>query len=196
MFKEFDENTKEKTFGFDMDSLFYKVVFSIVFNDYESFEVRKDIQIPKNKKDNGVVISFNDGRIVYFKIQTEKLSDEEFESILKVCYFLQDKFGGTIESYVLCQPEIEFREYDGIKREGITLNLSTLKYYDGDAILEKLENKRKNKEKFTIQDYISHLLLPFMGYKDINEFLPKLKHYMMETMFNNTEKPGIEVVRL
>ena len=196
MIKEFDGNSKEKTFGFDMDSLFYKVIFSIVFNDFDSFEVRRDIEIPKNKKENGVVISFDDGRIVYFKIQTEKLSDDEFESILKVCYFLQDKFGGTIESYVLCQPEIEFREYDGIKRDGIILNLSTLKYYDGDATLEKLENKRKNKEKFTIQDYISHLLLPFMGYKDIDVFLPKLQHYMMETMFNNAEKPGIEVVRL
>ena len=178
------------------EKLFYNVILSVVFNDFEPFQIREDIEIPDKHGEKGVILSFDDGRVVYFKIQNEKLTDEEFESIVKVCYFLQDKFGGSIESYILCQPDVEFRSYDGINREGITLKLSSLKYYDGDATIEMLENKRKNKEKFTFQDYICHLLLPFMGYKNLDEFLPKLQHYMMETMFDNAEKQGIEVIRL
>lgn len=182
-------------FGRSDDKMVYKSILAFVFNDFASFEVRKDIEIPK-KDGNGVVISFNDGRIVYFKIQDNELCDNEFESILEVCYFLQDKFGGPIESYILCRPEIELRGYDGIKREGIRLELRTLKHLDGDAAVEMLENKRKNKEKFTFQDHICHILLPYMGYEDRKVFLPKFQHYMMETMLDNAEKQGIEVVRL
>lgn len=175
--------------------IFYKIILSVVFKEFEPFEVRRDIEIPQ-KDDDGVVISFDDGRIVYFRIQNNQFSDEEFESILEVCYFLQDKFGGEIKSYILCRPEVKFRAYEGIERDGITLVINSLKQYDGDETVEILENKRKNKEKFTFKDHIAHILLPYMGYKDRKEFLFKFQHYMVETMRDNAEKHGIEVIRL
>lgn len=178
------------------DSLFYKIVLSCVFNDFASFEVRRDIEIPKSERGKGVVIAFDDGRIAYFKTQKDQLSDEEFESILEVCYYLQDKFGGTIEAYIMCFAEVELRPYDGIRRDGITLILNRLNGYDGDATLAMLEAKLKNREKFTIQDFIDHILLPFMDCKDPSEFLPRYQRYIMETMYANAEKQGIEVIRL
>jgi hypothetical protein len=74
--------------------------------------------------------------------------------------------------------------------------LTSLRNYDGDEIVEMLTHKLKNKEEFTVQDRIFHILLPYMRYKDREVFLPKYQHYMMETMLNNAEKHGIEVVRL
>ena len=190
------EGVKNILFGGSDDTIYYKVLLSFVFNDFESFEVRKDVKIPKNESSDGVVIAFDDGRITYFKTQKDPLTDEEFEEILKVCYFLQDKFGGTIDAYVLCYPEVELRAYTGIERDGITIVLNTLRHYDGDAALEMLEGKIDNKQKFTFQDYVCHILLPFMGYSNRDEFLPRFQHYMMEVMCDNAERQGIEVVRL
>lgn len=177
------EGTSNILSGGSDDTIFFKVVLSFVFNDFESFEVRKDIKIPKKQDSDGVVIAFDDGRITYFKTQKDPLTDEEFESILKVCYFLQDKFGGTIDAYVLCCPEVEFRPYTNIKRDGITIVLNTLRRYDGDATLEMLENKVKNNEKFTFQDYVCHILLPYMGYSNREEFLHRFQNYMKEVQY-------------
>lgn len=190
------ENVKNILTGGSDDTIAYRVLLSFVFNDFESFEVRKDIKIPRKDGSDGVVIAFNDGRIAYFKTQKDPLSDDEFESILNVCYFLQDKFGGAIEAYILCYPDVEFRVYEGIERDGITLVLNTLRHYDGDATLEMLESKLKNKEEFTFQDYVCHILLPYMGSSSPDEFLPKFQRYMMEVMFDNAERQGIEVARL
>lgn len=188
------KNVKNILCGGSDDKIYYKVILSCVFNDFNSFEVRRDIKIPK--EGDGVVIAFDDGRIIYFKTQQNQLSDEEFESILEVCYFLQDRFGGTIEAYVLCYPEVEFRVYDGIERDGIAIVLNRLNGFDGDATLAMLEAKLKNREKFTFQDYVDQILLPFMGCKNRSEFLPKYQHFMMEIMCANAEKQGFEVVRL
>lgn len=182
--------------GLEDDALFQRVVLQAVFREKEPFEVRKDIEIPNNENSNGAVISFDDGRIGYFKVQSDLLSDDEYESILEACYFLQDKFGGSIVAYILCRPEVEIRPYEGIQRDGITLMLTGLLNYDGDAILEMLENKRRNGLKFTPQDHVFHIILPFMSCRDRETFLPKYQHYMMETMLGNAEKYGIEVVRL
>ncbi len=188
------EGIKNILYGGSDDTIFYKVVLSFVFNDFESFEVRKDIKIPNNESSDGVVIAFNDGRIIYFKTQSNPLTDEEFESILKVCYFLQDRFGGEIDAYILCYPKVEFRMYTGIKRDGISIVLNTLRHYDGDAVVEMLENKLKNNEQFTFQDYVCHILLPYFGYKNLDEFLLRFQHYLI--MFDNAKKHGIEVARL
>ena len=187
------KNVRNMLCGGSDDKIYYKVVLSCVFGDFTSFEVRRDIRIPNGG--DGVVIAFVDGRITYFKTQKDQLSDEEFESILEVCYFLQDKFGGAIEAYVLCYPEVEFRAYSGIEREGIAIMLNRLKGYDGDATLEMLEAKLKNREKFTIQDYVDQILLPFMGCEDRDEFLPRYQRFIMEAVCVN-EKQGFEVVRL
>ena len=187
---------KNILFGRTDDEIFHNVVLFHVFKESETFEVRRDIEIPKEDDSDGVVLLFDDGRIGYFKTQSTPLTDEEYESILKVCYFLQDKYGGSIEGYILCRPEIEIRPYKGIERDDITLILTSLRNYDGDEIVEMLTHKLKNKEEFTVQDRIFHILLPYMRYKDREVFLPKYQHYMMETMLNNAEKHGIEVVRL
>ena len=177
------------------DTIFYKVALTFVFEEFESFAVRKDLKIPKNDGENGAVIIFDDGRISYFKRQSNQLNKEEFESILEVCHFLHHTYGGSVDAYVLCRPNVEIRSYDGIESDDVTILLATLKDYDGDAVVDMLENKRKNKEKFTFQDYVCHILLPYMGYEDGDEFLPKYTHYMMESMMDNDEKEGIEVVR-
>jgi hypothetical protein len=189
------EEIKNILFGGSDNAIFYKIVLAFVFKDFGSFEVRRDIEIPK-KDDDGVALSFDDGRIAYFKIQSGQLSDEEYESMLDVCYFLQDRFGGSIDAYVLCPPEIEIMPYGGIIRDDVTLRLTALNKYDGVEIVDELETKRRNKERFTFQDCVHHILLPYMGYRDKDVFLPKYQHYMMETMLDNAEQHGIEVFRL
>ena len=129
------EEIKNILFGGSDNAIFYKVVLAFVFKEFGSFEVRRDIEIPK-KDDGGVALSFDDGRIGYFKIQSEQLIDEEYKSMLDVCYFLQDRFGGSIDAYVLCLPEIEIRPYGGIVGDDITLRLTGLNNYDGDEIVK------------------------------------------------------------
>ena len=190
------KNRKEILSGSDDDLIFYRIAMVFIFNVFTLFEIRDDIKLPQQKDDGGVVLSFDDGRIAYFKIQEKKLNDEDFESLLNVLYFLKDKFGCSIDSYLLCFPDVEFDQFNGFDNGEISFNFSSLKDYDGDAIVEMLENKRKNKIKFTLLDHVCHFLLPFMGYKDKNEFLSKFHNYMVETMYDNADKQGIEVVRL
>ena len=162
-FQDRKSSSKNILCGGDDDKIFYKAAMAFVFDEFESFEVRKNIRIPKKEDDDGVVLIFDDGRIAYFKTQSNQLTDGEFESVLRVCYFLQDTYGGSIEAYVFCRPEVEIRSYGRIERDGIALILSTLRDFDGDAVVCMLENKRRNQEKFIFQDYVCRILLPFMG---------------------------------
>lgn len=193
--RNFEEMTNILLGGND-NTIFYKVALAFAFKEFGSFEVRRDIEIPKKDKDCGAAISFDDGRMGYFKIQSDQLGDEEYESILGVCYFLQSLFGCPIDAYVLCRPEIEIRPYGGIVCDDIALRLTSLNNCNGDEIVDELESKRKNKIRFTFQDCVHHILLPYMGYGDRDVFLPKYQHYMIETMLDNAEKRGIEVFRL
>lgn len=165
--------------GGEDDTIFYKAALTFVFCEFESFVVIKDLKIPQKDEKNGVVIVFDDGRISYFKRQSNQLTDTEYESILEVCCFLKDTYGGSIEAYVLCSPEVEIMPYDGIERDGIALILASLADCDGDAAVEMLENKRRNGQRFTFQDHVCHLLLPFMGHRDRDEFMPKYQHCMI-----------------
>ena len=192
--KNRSENIKEILFGRSDDTLFYKIVVPFVFNEFGLFEVRKDIKIPIKEFD-GTIMSFNDGKLGYFKIQKNPLNNSEFKSIIKVCEYLNKKYGCPIDSYVLCHPEIKLRKYNNNTNNEITLKVKSLRNYDGDAVVEILENKRKNKEKFTFHDHVCHILLPYMGYENKKEFMPKYQHYILETMIDNVEKQGIEVVR-
>ena len=189
------DDIKTILFGRSDDTIFYKIIIPFVFKEFKSFEVRHDIEIPLDDFE-GTILSFNNGKFGYFKIQSQDLNDEEFKTILKVCEFIKEKYESEVESYILCEPEIDLKEFSGCENKDIPLNVRSLKNYDGDAVVEMLENKRKNKEKFTFHDHVCHILLPYMGYEDKNEFLPKYQHYMMETMLDNAEKHGIEVVRL
>ena len=48
---------------------------------------------------------------------------------------------------------------------------------DGEEIIERLENKLKNHEKFTVPDSIDHMLLPYIGYANKEEFYDKFNRY-------------------
>ena len=169
------------------DTIFYKTALALVFDEFESFAVRRELKIPKNEGEDGVVIVFDDGRIAYFKRQSNQLSEEEWKSLLEVCRFLKDTYGESIEAYVLCSPEVEIRPSNGVEHEGITVMLATLAGCDGDAVVDMLENKRKNRQRFSFQDHVCQILLPFMGYGDRDEFISKYQHFMMLTMMDNAE---------
>ena len=174
--RELKDNFKE-IFWQDKDVKSYcMIILAFVFNVIDSFEVRNDIEIP-NKCDDDIILLFNNGRIGYFKIQSDDVTDELFDSILNVCYHLQDKYGGRVDAYILCDPGIELKSCDSICRDNILIHLTSLKYSDGDLILEKLKSKLINDEEFTFEDKINNILLPYMNYNDKNEFEYKLQKY-------------------
>lgn len=180
-----DDSLKQFLFESADEKIFHMIVLRFVFNELKPFEVRDDIEIPDNGK--GVALLFYDGRIGYFKIQKNELDDGEIESVFDVCRFLEDKFGGQIEAYLLCYPEVGFVKCQGCKEENITVRFASLKNYSGDIIVALLKNKRENNEEFTLEDYVFHMLLPYMGYRDRDEFLLKCRHYM-ETIENSAER--------
>jgi hypothetical protein len=179
--------------GGDDDAILFKVALSFVFNEFKSFEVRRDIEIPGKYGSEGAVLSFDDGRKGYFKVQSDKLDEEGYESILEVCQFLQDLFGGPVDAYILCRPEIEINPFEGAVPGNVTLTLSTLSSFDGDAVVDMLERKRRNHEKFIFQDYVCHILLPYMGCEDRDVFLAKCQRYMDKIRFGNVgrQKMGV-----
>ena len=65
------EEIKNILFGGGDDAIFYKVVLSVAFREFKSFEVRQDIEVPKEENSEGVVLLFDDGRMGYFKIQSD-----------------------------------------------------------------------------------------------------------------------------
>ena len=188
------ENVREMLSGNDNLRFFYLIILAFVFQDYRTFEIRNDLIDPGQDIDGDVIVC-DDGNVIYFKHQEDELTDFEFESILDVCYKLQDRCGGDIDAYVLCSPEIDFRGYDGIEREGISIKLASLKSFDGDRVVGMLNRKRKNKEQFTIVDHVFHLLLPYMNCADKKEYIYKVQSYMFETMLDNAEERGVEIVR-
>ena len=188
------ENVREMLIGNDSLRLFYLIVLGFIFRDYRTFEIRNDL-IDSSHEFNGDIIVCDDGNIIYFKNQDDDLTNSEFQSILDVCYFLQDKCGGDVTAYLLCNPKIELKGYGGIKREGIAIRLASLKSFDGDKTLEILNRKLKNKENFTFLDFVYQLLLPYMNYADKKEYMNKINHYLFETMIYDTEHKGIEIIR-
>ena len=188
------ENVKEMLFGGKNERFFFLIVLSLVFHDYRLFEIRNDIFKSEYDVDGDILVC-DDGNVIYFKYQEDELDSDEFENILTVCYYLQDKCGGNIEAYLLCSPEVEFRSYDNINREGIAIRLASLKSFDGDEVIRLLEYKRRNKERFTFLDQIYHLLLPYMGCVDKDEYISKVQNYLFETLLDNVENRCVEVIR-
>ena len=180
------ENVKEMLSGVQNIRLFYLVVLSFVFHDYRTFELRNDL-IVNDANFDGDIIVCDDGNIIYFKNQENELTNMEFESILNICYKLQDKCGGNVEAYLFCSPEIEFRGYSGIEREGVSIKLASLKSFNGDEAVKFLDYKRKNNKRFNFADQVYHLLLPYMNCVDKEEYISKVQHYLFETMMDNVK---------
>lgn len=159
------------------DLNWYCVIARTIFKDSRFFQVRQDMELPQKEDDNGVVLIFEGGDVVYLKSIEGEVTQEEFDSITEVCTFLADKFERPIKSYVPCSP---FKSLDfDVEKNGrkITIFFSFINSDDGEKIIDKLENKLKNHKEFSIQDSIDHMLLPYIGYKDKDIFYEKLHHY-------------------
>lgn len=160
------------------DLIWYWVISQSLFRDFRFFQIRQDIELPQKEDDNGVVLIYEGGDVVYFKSIDGEVTEEEVESISRVCKFLEVKFNRPITSYVACPAFKEINvdlEEDGTH---IAIGFSCLLDADGEEVIDRLENKLKNNEEFTFRDSIDHMTLPFMGYKDKEAFDEKFAHYM------------------
>ena len=158
------------------DYNWYCIISRCIFKDSRWFQVRDDIELPQ-EDDNGSVLIYEGGDIVYVKSIDGEITDDEVESISKACEFLYDKFNRPIKGYIPCAP---FKDINvDVERNGkdITLFFSYINVNDGEKIIERLENKLKNHEKFSISDSIDHMLLPYTGYANKEDFYEKLHHY-------------------
>ena len=159
------------------DLNWYCVIVQTIFKDRRVFQIRQDIELPQDDDDNGVVLMFEDSDVVYLKSIEREVTQDDFQSITKVCTFLADKFKRPISAYIPCAP---FKNLDfDVEKNGreITMFFSCLDVDDGEEIIDRLETKLKNHEEFTINDSIEHMLLPYRGYKDRDVFYEKLHHY-------------------
>ena len=160
------------------DYNWYCVYVISIFKDRRFFQVREDIKLPQDKDDDGVVLMFEGGDIVYFKTLDGDVTGKVANSILDVCLYLQDSFRRPIKAYVVCPSDAKIKVHN-IEGEGdISIFFSLLKNDDGEEIIDRLESKLKNNEKFTIPDSIEHMLLPYTGFKNKDDFQKKFKRYM------------------
>jgi len=160
------------------DYTWYCVYVSHVFRDQRLFEVREDIELPQDEDDDGVVLIFEGGDIVYFKTLDGDVTEDVVKSVMDVCSYLEKKFNRSITAYVVCPFDCEIKVED-IEGDGqMTFVFSLLRNDDGEEIIDRLESKLKNNEKFTIPDSIDHMLLPYGGFKDKKVFQEKFMRYM------------------
>lgn len=159
------------------DYNWYCVVMRVAFNDERFFQVREDIEVPE-ADDDGVILMFQGGDVIYFRTVNEDIGDEEYESIMKVCSFLKDKFNRQIDVYLLCPPDIGLCVSHKTGVSGVRIFFSSFASDDGEEIIERLEAKLDNDKEFTTSDSIDHMLLPYSGYKDKDDFQEKFQRYM------------------
>ena len=169
------------------DYNWYSVMLRIIFNDTRFFQVREDIEVPKKEDDDGVVLIFEGGDMAYFRTIDGNISDEVVDSIIDVCSYLVDKFDRDVDAYVICPPNRTFDASEKNVELRTKIFFSSLASHNGEEIIEKLENKLKNHEEFTISDSIDHMMLPYTGYRDKKDFDEKYQHYMnlIETYGDN-----------
>ncbi len=160
------------------DYNWYCVILGAAFKEDRFFQVREDIEIPQAQDDDGVILMFEGGDVVYFKTEKEDISDEKYQSIINVCSFLKNKFGSSIDAYVLCSHNVEWNLQQKKGGSGIRIVFSSFASDDGEEIIERLEAKLDRNEQFTTKDSIDHMILPFSGYNNREEFQKKFKRYM------------------
>ena len=161
------------------DYEWYMVVLGQVFKDHRFFQVREDIELPQKEDDDGVVLMMEGGDPIYFKTLSGDLTDEETEAIYEVCSFLEKKFDRPIDAYVLCKASSTVCVSKCSHCRGnIRIYFNFLGTNDGEEIIERLEAKLKNNEKFNVEDSFDHILLPYYGYKNKEDFDEKYSRYM------------------
>ena len=164
--------------GHPDDYEWYMVYVSVLFKDRRWFQIREDIDLPQDEDDDGVVLMFQNGDVVYFKTLDKKPDDEEVDSIFRVCSFLEDKFSRPISAYVVSPPTTDIKISREYSKGRITIFFSALVEKDGENVVDRLEDKVKNHQTFTVKDSIDHMLLPFMAYQDEKTFKEKYRNYM------------------
>ena len=160
------------------DYNWYCIYMRTLFKDDRFFQIRQDIELPQDEDDDGVVLMVQGGDIIYFKTIDCDVTNDEVQSVYEVCSHLQKTFNHPITAYVVFPPDGEITA-DSVDGKGeITIIFSTLKSDDGEEIIDRLESKLKSHEEFTIPDSISHMLLPYNGFKDRKVFDEKYENYM------------------
>ena len=158
------------------DYIWYMIVNATLFKDTRFFEIRDDIKIPNDN--DGRVLIYEKGDVVYSKTLDQKDLDEEIKEIKKSCSYLADLFEDHIDAYIAhtanCKRDM-VKECDDIN---CTIHLKSSDKNNGEEIISKLENKIKNNEKFDTEDSVDHILLPFIGSDDLKSFNKKYSHYM------------------
>lgn len=169
------------------DYNWYCVMLQKIFEDDRFFQVREDIEVPKKEDDDGVVLILEGGDVVYFRTIDGNVNDEVVDSIIGVCSYLVDKFDCRVDAYVICPPNRTFDVGEKNVEVRTKIYFSSIATHNGEEIIERLENKLKNHEEFTISDSIDHMLLPYTGYQDKKAFEEKYQHYMnlIETYEDN-----------
>ena len=165
-------------YGNPDDYNWYMVVISQIFKDKRMFEIREDIELPQNDDEDGVVLIFEGGNVVYFKTLEGDVTKEKYKSIMKVCNYLEDLFKRPIESYILCKPGYKMKIKEAEGKGDITIYFSAIGSHDGEKIIDTLESKLKKNQPFTVFDSADHMLLPFTGYKNKKEKEKKFRAYM------------------
>ena len=157
------------------DYNWYCVIVQGIFKDRRFFQVRDDIELSQD--DKGSVLVFEGGDIVYIRPIDGEVTTQEVDSISQSCTFLYEKFNRPIKAYIPCAP-FEYMDVN-LEKNGteITMFFSFIGVKEGEEIIERLENKLKNHEKFTVPDSIDHMLLPYIGYANKEEFYDKFNRY-------------------
>lgn len=176
------------------DEIFYWVMMNHVFKIVSPFEIDEDADFPKKDELGGVILKFIGGGAAYFRIQMDMPSDSEVESIYEVCRFLKQSIGGYVEACIICEPDIEIRDINLFDDEGIQVNFVSARLNDGDASLELLTKKLENKERFTVNDHLLRIVLPFMGRKNEKEFRFNYSRFLSLYSQNKKELPSAYMI--
>ena len=169
----------------DEDKIYYQIIFDKICGVYSPFEVDENVDFPGKDELGGIVLKFIGGGAAYFKIQREMPDNDEVNSILEVCKFLQKSFGEYAVGYIYCEPHIEIRDIAVPEYGNICMDFFSSRKNDGDYVLNNLMDKIQKNEQFDVEDFILKFSLPFMSRKDEDEF--QLKYQEFVELFNKSD---------
>lgn len=178
----------------DECEFFCNVVLNKLCKVFTPFEMDVDVDFPKKDELGGAVLKFLGGGAAYIKIQTEMPSNDEIKSIFDVGKFLQESYGDYVVIKVLCAPDIEIRDIEVMYDEKLSPDFISARKNDGDLVLDRLMDKLKNNEGFTVEDFMLKVILPFMSRKDENKFESKFCEFLKLFNQSNLKRPSIETL--
>lgn len=180
--KEIDEAEKE---------FFYWAIMSQIFRVFSPFEIDEEFEFPKKSEIGGVILKFIGGGAAYFNIQREMPSDDEVKAIYDVCQFLKESFGEFVMACIVCEPHIEIRDINVLDYEDIRMDFVSARSNDANDAMGILMKKLENKDKFTINEHVLRILIPFMGRKDNDKFCREYSKFLSSYSRNKKELPDL-----